>query len=94
VYKVDERNVMSVDVPTIKLHGVKRKPRNTLCFTFTSSALDSAVIDLSELLPKLLELAEVEKTCNLLADEIEKTRRRVKLHWIRDDRNSKAALSS
>ena len=28
-------------------------------------------------MPKLLELAEVEKTCNLLADEIEKTRRRV-----------------
>ena len=34
-------------------------------------------MELSELLPKLLELAEVEKTCNLLADEIEKTRRRV-----------------
>ena len=32
---------------------------------------------MSELLPKLLELAEVEKTCNLMAEEIEKTRRRV-----------------
>ncbi|MBQ0107938.1 MAG: V-type ATP synthase subunit D, partial [Phascolarctobacterium sp.] len=38
---------------------------------------DNAVVELSELLPKLLELAECEKTCNLLADEIEKTRRRV-----------------
>ena len=31
----------------------------------------------SELLPLLIELAEVEKICNRLADEIEKTRRRV-----------------
>ena len=77
VYKVDERNVMSVDVPTIKYTGEEETTEIPYAFTFTSSALDSAVIDLSELLPKLLELAEVEKTCNLLADEIEKTRRRV-----------------
>ena len=32
---------------------------------------------LSHLLPKLLELVEIEKACQLLADEIEKTRRRV-----------------
>ena len=32
---------------------------------------------LAEILPQLLELAEVEKTCCRLADEIEKTRRRV-----------------
>ena len=32
---------------------------------------------LDELLPKLLKLAEVEKTCNMLADEIERNRRRV-----------------
>ena len=32
---------------------------------------------MAELLPLLIELAQVEKTCNLLADEIEKTRRRV-----------------
>lgn len=77
VYKVDERNVMSVDVPTIKYTGEEETTEIPYAFTFSSSALDSAVIDLSELLPKLLELAEVEKTCNLLADEIEKTRRRV-----------------
>jgi V/A-type H+-transporting ATPase subunit D len=34
-------------------------------------------MDLTKYLPELLELAEVEKTCNMLADEIEKTRRRV-----------------
>lgn len=43
----------------------------------TSSELDTAVRKFSEIMPLLIELAEVEKTCNLLADEIEKTRRRV-----------------
>ena len=46
-------------------------------FATTSAELDGAVQTLGELLPKLLELAEVEKTCKRLADEIEKTRRRV-----------------
>ncbi|MDE6398153.1 MAG: V-type ATP synthase subunit D, partial [Clostridiales bacterium] len=32
---------------------------------------------ISRLTEKLLRLAEVEKTCNMLADEIEKNRRRV-----------------
>ncbi|MDL2217335.1 V-type ATP synthase subunit D [Christensenellaceae bacterium OttesenSCG-928-M15] len=46
-------------------------------FATTSAELDGAVQALSELLPLLLELAQVEKTCKRLADEIEKTRRRV-----------------
>ena len=77
VYDVSERNVMSVNVPTIRYTGSDESTDIPYSFTFTSSALDNAVMELSELLPKLLELAEVEKTCNLLADEIEKTRRRV-----------------
>lgn len=43
----------------------------------TGAELDGAVKQFSELLPLLIELAEVEKICNRLADEIEKTRRRV-----------------
>ena len=43
----------------------------------TSGELDSAVSAFAEVLPMLIELAEVEKICNSLADEIEKTRRRV-----------------
>ena len=35
------------------------------------------MLDLADLMPKLIELAQVEKTCSMLADEIEKTRRRV-----------------
>ena len=42
-----------------------------------SAELDSAVSAFAEVLPMLIELAEVEKICNSLADEIEKTRRRV-----------------
>ena len=77
VYEVGEHNVMSVDVPTIRYTGQDKATDIPYAFTFTSSSLDNAVVELSELLPKLLELAECEKTCNLLADEIEKTRRRV-----------------
>jgi len=78
VYEVGEHNVMSVDVPTIRYTGQQDKATDIpYAFTFTSSSLDRAVVELSDLLPKLLELAECEKTCNLLADEIEKTRRRV-----------------
>ena len=46
-------------------------------FAFTSFELDDAVLRLSELLPVMLRLAEVEKSTQLLAAEIEKTRRRV-----------------
>jgi V/A-type H+-transporting ATPase subunit D len=77
VFEVGIHNVMSVDVPTVKYTGGDGESDIPYAFTFTSSSLDNAVMELSKYLPKLLELAEVEKTCNLLASEIEKTRRRV-----------------
>lgn len=77
VFEIGIHNVMSVDVPTVKYTGGDGESDIPYAFTFTSSSLDNAVMELSEYLPKLLELAEVEKTCNLLAAEIEKTRRRV-----------------
>ena len=46
-------------------------------FAFTSSDLDGAVQSLAQILPDMLRLAEVEKSCQLMAEEIEKTRRRV-----------------
>jgi len=69
-------NVLSIDVPQSSLNTTEgfSYPYG---FSTTSAELDSAVQSFSELLPLLVELAEVEKTCNLLADEIEKTRRRV-----------------
>lgn len=78
-FEVGEKNVMSVDVPTIKYTGEAGSDTANIpyAFAFTTTALDNAVLALSDSLPDLLELAEVEKTCNMLADEIEKTRRRV-----------------
>jgi len=49
----------------------------TYGFAFTSAELDDAVLTLQKLLPKMAELAEIEKRCDMLAFEIEKTRRRV-----------------
>ena len=71
------QNIMSVDVPTIKLVDDGGSFDLPYAFAFTSGELDGAVLDLAALLPRLIELAEVEKTCNMLAAEIEKTRRRV-----------------
>lgn len=72
-----KQNIMSVNVPVIKLADTDESFDLPYSFAFTSGELDGAVLDLAALLPKLIELAEVEKTCNMLADEIEKTRRRV-----------------
>ena len=46
-------------------------------FAQTSGELDDAVRELGDILPDLLRLAEVEKATQLLAAEIERTRRRV-----------------
>ena len=43
----------------------------------TPPELDDAVLQLSRLLNQLIELAETQKACEMLSDEIEKTRRRV-----------------
>jgi len=72
------QNIMSVMVPKI---GFYELPRDMRYFPYgflgTSGALDSSVKKLAGVLAKMIKLAEVEKSCNMLADEIEKTRRRV-----------------
>ncbi len=75
--KTGLRNIMSVEVPTIQLVNTTESMSLSYGFAFTSGELDGAVLDLAALLPLLIELAEIEKTCNMLANEIEKTRRRV-----------------
>ncbi|MCR5452279.1 MAG: V-type ATP synthase subunit D [Lachnospiraceae bacterium] len=76
---VSERNVMSVDIPVFdaKMRTSDANDIYSYGFAFTSSDLDDAVFSLSQLLPKMLKLAESEKSCQLMAAEIEKTRRRV-----------------
>ena len=46
-------------------------------FAFTSGELDNSIRELNGILEDLLRMAELEKTAQLLAEEIEKTRRRV-----------------
>ena len=73
------RNVMSVDIPVFE-YKTRTADTNDIYsygFAFTSSDLDGAVKSLADLLPDMLRLAEVEKSCQLMAVEIEKTRRRV-----------------
>lgn len=73
------KNVMSVDIPefTYKTRTSDTNDIYPYGFAFTSSDLDSAVKSIADLLPDMLLLAEREKSCQLMAAEIEKTRRRV-----------------
>ena len=76
---VSERNIMSVRVPAFKAE-LKTANKNDIYsygYAFTSFDLDDAVRALSDIMPDLLRLAELEKACQLMASEIEKTRRRV-----------------
>ena len=74
-----KKNVMSVDIPVFEYKTRTADPNDIYSygFAFTSSDLDGAVKSLADILPDLLALAEREKTCQLMAAEIEKTRRRV-----------------
>lgn len=75
--KSDVKNIMSVSVPSIEIEEGDATELYPYSFATVSSELDSSIAKLSEVLVKLVRLAEVEKTCNMLADEIEKNRRRV-----------------
>lgn len=70
-------NVMSVEVPSISVVEHEGQDKYPYSFDTVTSELDASIGTISTLLVKLVKLAEVEKTCNMLADEIEKNRRRV-----------------
>ena len=73
------QNVMSVNVPRyeFKLEDTGNNSLYPYGFAQTSGELDDAVRELHGILPDLLRLAEVEKSLEMLAAEIERTRRRV-----------------
>ena len=73
------KNIMSVNVPEYTFHTKTDDPAEIYPYGFaqTSGELDDALEALSEVFQDMLELAQVEKTMQLLAQEIEKTRRRV-----------------
>ena len=77
--KTATRNVMSVDIP---LYDVKTRTADandiySYGFAYTSDDMDFAVKSLADTLPDMMKLAELETACQLMAAEIEKTRRRV-----------------
>ena len=73
------RNIMSVNVPEyqFKTRSTEAGEIYPYGFAATSGELDDAVSALAQVLQDMLRLAEIEKTSQLLAEEIEKTRRRV-----------------
>ena len=73
------KNIMSVNVPRYKFQTKSNDPSEIYPYGFaqTSGELDDALEKLAQVFQDMLELAEVEKTMQLLAEEIEKTRRRV-----------------
>ncbi len=77
--QLGEKNVMSVDVPVFDFVTSTEEEADIYPYGFagTSGELDKAIARLAEVFPILLRLAAMEKEVGLLAEEIEKTRRRV-----------------
>ena len=77
--EISEKNVMSVMIPVFKTKMKSPDPNDVYSygFAYTSGELDSAVQSLGKVFEKMVRLAEVEKSCQLMSSEIERTRRRV-----------------
>lgn len=77
--RIQTESIMSVRVPRmftdIYEHG--QSDRAYYSYSNSNSGMDEAIDSISASLDDLFKLAEIEKTCQLMADEIEKTRRRV-----------------
>ncbi len=73
------RNIMSVNVPLYSFKTKNNDPSEIYPYGFaqTSGELDDALDQMARVFEDMLQLAQVEKTMQLLAEEIEKTRRRV-----------------
>lgn len=76
---IASKNVMGVDVPVFSIQQKSSNTEDALSYgyAFTSGDLDHSILTLAKLLPDLLALAQQEKTAQMLAAEIERTRRRV-----------------
>ena len=76
---MDFKNIMSVNVPVYSFHTKNNDPSEVYPYGFaqTSGELDDALEKMAKVFEDMLELAQVEKTMQLLAQDIEKTRRRV-----------------
>ena len=101
------QSIMGVDVPKVELSEEVHTYGLPYAFSEITSEADYSVSRISALLPKLIKLAETEKAVRLLADEIERNKRRVNaleyimipqleetIKYIRDklDENERAAI--
>ena len=71
------QNLMGVEIPVFESNIECNDDIYPYGFYGTSVELDNALTALNNLLPKLLELSQIEKSVQLLSLEIEKTRRTV-----------------
>lgn len=74
---VEKENIMSVTVPRMHMNITSQNENSEYSYLSSNSEMDDVFATMNSLIDKLLRLAEVEKTRQLMADEIEKTRRRV-----------------
>jgi V/A-type H+-transporting ATPase subunit D len=81
VLDVGMKNIMSVNTPVFQIVKSDTEEEKASSYPYgfasTSSELDGAIQSLQGVVEQLIELAQVEKSCQLMANEIEKTRRRV-----------------
>lgn len=79
---VTSKKMLNVSVPHFEINEeeeekMEKKILYPYSFLSTSSDMDESSNSLNDLLPKIVRLAEYEKSCQILAGEIESTRRRV-----------------
>lgn len=73
----DTSSIMGVEVPKVEILSEKKSDGLPYSYTEITSEADYSVEQATKLLPKMVKLAETEKTVRLLADEIERNKRRV-----------------
>lgn len=76
---VQTKSIMNTEVPVLNTMYQEDSDVDDFSYGFvsTTSELDLSLDYLDSMLPLMLELAEIEKTCQLIAKEIETTKRRV-----------------
>ena len=75
--KASEKSIMGVRVPAFDYTLAKEDINYPYSFSYTSSELDVSLRKCHSMMEEIIRLAELEKACELLANEIEKIRRRV-----------------
>src|SRR5699024_8658317 len=76
---VQDKNIMNMEVPVLNEAYAEDTYENTFTYGFmsTTSELNRSLQQLDSILPMMMKLAENEKTCQIMTNEIERTRRRV-----------------